>query len=220
MKLKLNLLHKIGLAVLAVGIVILAFGLTVRYKYTHMQDLTELSLGDIKKGMYVKGTVTNVLKGYPLDADPSGDVSEPLNLYTTDSQDTTDDADMTYFLMELKQDSGEYVCVIIDEFLDTDLYYQILMGTESPYKVEGIVTYSEREENLVMEGVRRLKDYYSDIYYDHRLVADPTEQNVSPCCIKLQYLGTRKLWWLYSIPFLFAGIAVFLVGGRPFERIK
>ena len=220
MKLKLNLLHKVGLAVLAVGLIILIFGLTVLYKYEHARDISELELGDIKKGMYIKGTITEVIKGYPLDAETTGRSSVPLDLYTTQSQDTTDSADLTYFLIELRKDSGEYICVAIDEYLDTDLYYQIFSGAETPYELEGIVTYSESEEQIVMNSVRKIGDHYSDIYYEHRLVKAPTVDNVSPCCIKVKYLGTRKLWWLYSIPFMFAGIAIFLIGGRPYERIK
>lgn len=218
MKLKLNLLHKVGLAVLVVGIGILIFGMVLLYKCTHMKDLSEMTLDDFKKGMYVKATISDVVSGYPINSENR--MSRPVDLYTTQSQDTTDDAGLTYFLVELKAGSGEYVCVMIDEFLDTDLYYQIYSTGEVPYEIEGIVTYSELNEQLVKKNVSKIGDYFSIIYYDHRTVEMPTEENVSPYCVKVKYLGARKLWWLYSIPFFFAGIAVFIIGGRPFERVK
>lgn len=205
------------------GIVILIFGLNVLYKYEHIRDITDLELGDIKKGMYVKCTITNVVKGYPLDAEATGGNSVPLDLYTTQSQDTADSADMTYFLVELRKDSGEYVCVLIDEYSNTDLYYQIFHATDlrsTPYELEGIMTYSERNEQIVMDSVRKLNDYYSDTFYENRIVPIPTEETVSSCCMKVKSLSARKLWWLYSIPFMFAGVSIFLIGGRPYERIK
>lgn len=183
-----------------------------------MMDLSEMTLDDFEKGMYVKATITNVVSGYPINSMES--ISEPLELYTTQSQDTTDDARLTYFLVELQESSGEYVCVMIDEFLDTDLYYQIFSVEETPYEIEGIVTYSEQNEQLVKKSIDKIDDYYSIIYYNDRDVKFPTEENVSPYCVKVKYLGSRKLWWLYSIPFFFAGIAVFIIGGRPFERVK
>lgn len=219
-KLKLDLLHKVGLAVLAVGIGILIFGLNVLSKYKNIQDISELELKDIKKGMYVKATISGVLTGYPVDGEETGRGSEPIGLHTEQSPNTSDPANETYFLMELGEDSGEYVCVIIDEFLDTDLYYQILTGGDTPYELEGIVTYSEKDEQIVMDGVSALEEQYSDIYFQHRRLTEPNEENVSPCCIELKPLAVRKMWWLYSIPFMFAGTAIFFIGGKPFERVK
>lgn len=220
MKLKLNRLHAIGMAVLAVGIAILIFGITLYNKCVNMKDIKDLSLEDIEKGMYVKGTLTTVIRGFPINGQEMNATAEPLDLYTTQSQDTTERADLTYFLVELQKGSGEYVCVKIDEFLYTDFYYQIFTEDETPFEFEGVVTYSEQDEQLVKNSVNKIDDYYAYTYYEHRTVELPTEATVSPCCIKVKYLGDRKLWWLYSIPFMFAGIAVFIIGGRPFERVK
>lgn len=219
MKLKLNKLHIVGLAVLAVGIGILIFGMTVLYKYNNMRDIKELNLDDLKNGMYVKGTLTTVVRGFPFEG-TADETAEPLDLYTTQSQDTTDPADLTYFLVELEKDSGQYVCVKIDEFLYTDFYYQIYKRDETPFEFEGIVTYSKQDEQLVKNSVSKIDDFYAFTFYENRRVEAPSEDNVSPYCIKVKYLGDRKLWWLYCIPFMFAGIAVFVIGGRPFERIK
>lgn len=220
MKLKLNKLHIVGLAVLAVGIGILIFGMTVLYKYNNMRDIKELNLDDLKKGMYVKGTLTTVVRGFPLNADDTIDSAIPLDLYTTQSQDTTDPAYLTYFLVELEEGSQQFVCVKIDEFLYTDFYYQLYNLDETPFEFEGIVTYSKQDEELIKNSVGKIGDYYSMTYYERRRLETPTVDNVSPCCISVRYLGARRLWWLYSIPFLFAGISVFILGGRPFERIK
>ena len=111
--------------------------------------------------------------------------------------------------------------MIVDEFLYTDLYLQFyssgLPGDHSieSRKFEGIVTYSEREEKLVKDAAENWQDKYYYLSFNDREAVSLSADTVSPYCIKLKDLDTRKLWWLYCIPFLFAGITLLVIGGRP-----
>ena len=220
MKLKLNTLHKIALAALAVGIGLLIFGMVVLFRYANMRDISELKFDEIKSGTYVRGTVKGVVLGYH----DGLEVSEPLTLYTTDSNETADDAYMSYFLIELKNDKGKYVCILIDEFRDTDLYFQLFdqrtIEQEEEFEVEGIIKYSKSNEEMIKSKVKEFEDTYPFIYFEHHAVDGFSAENVSPCYIEVRPLGARRLWWLYCIPFLFAGVALMILGGRPYERTK
>lgn len=220
MKLKLNLLHKVGIAALLLGIAVLIFGMVVLYRCLHVRDISEMTFDEVKSGTYVKGNISGVLLGY----NDGMDAAKPLTLYTTDSDDTDDGAYQTYFLIELKNDRGKYVSVIIDEFRDFDLYHQIFEDTPATelksFDVEGIVTYKKSDEEMVKQKVSEFKDTYPYLYYDHQPSSGLSDETVSPCCIEIKPIGARKLWWLYSIPLLFAGISLLILGGRPYERIK
>jgi hypothetical protein len=222
MKLKLNNLHKIALALLLVGIIILIFGLVIFFKCLNVRDLSELKFDEIKSGTYVKGKISTVVKGYsPESADSK---SEPFELYVTDSQEISEGALKSYLLIELENDPGKYVCVIMDQYFDTDLYQQIFSGNREDdnisYDVEGIITSRKADKELISEKVGNWKDKYTDLYYNSKYLIDFSPDDVSDCCIELRPFGTRKFWWLYSIPFLFAGVSLFILGGRPYERIK
>lgn len=223
MKLKLELFHKIGLVLLAVGLAVLVFGLSIVIKCARIKDLSEYSLSEIKEGMYVKGKIVDVVKGYS----PNAQYSVPVDVYTTKSEETSDYAYTSYFILELGEGRGEYVTVVIDEFRDTDLYYQIFsenLGTKvnpgKEYEFEGVFTHSDREEKLIMEAADSWQDSYSDLYFNHKGSAGLSRETISPCCIKFVNLKARRLWWLYSIPFLFAGTALMILGGKPFKRVK
>lgn len=222
MKLKLNKLHLIGLAVFVIGIAAMIFGMVILFRCINIKDISKLKYDDIKSGVYVNGELSTVVKGYPINATNEG--VEPLELYTTDSDEISEGAYKSYFLVELDNDKGKYVCVIIDEYLYTDLYHQLFSGNMEkynlPYKVEGIITSRKADKKLIQEGVKKWKDKYSSLYYNALPASDVAEDNVADYCIELKPLGSRKMWWLYSIPLLFAGISVFILGGRPYERIK
>jgi hypothetical protein len=223
MKLKLNKLHYIGLALSAAGIIVLIVGLVIFFKSLNIRDLSKLKFDDIKSGTYVKGKISTVVKGsYPVDE--NNYKSEPYELYVTDSEEINEGAYKSYFLMELENDPGKFVCVVIDQYYDTDLYNQIFSENREveniSYDVEGIITSSKADKKLIKDKVENWKDNYTDLYYNSKYILDLKPDSVSDCCIKLRPMGTRKFWWLYSIPFLFAGISVFILGGRPYERIK
>lgn len=223
MKLKLNNLHYIGLSAFIAGIAVLIFGLVILAKCINTRDLSKLKFDDIKSGTYVKGQLTTVVEGgyRPNDTEY---ISEPYELYTTDSDEISEGAYTSYFLMELENDPGKYVCVVIDQYLYTDLYHQIFSDTPEsekvPCDVEGVITARKADKKLVKDGVDKLSKKYSDYYYGMHYANDVTHDNVSECIIELRPVGARKLWWLYSIPLLFAGVSVFILGGRPYERIK
>lgn len=222
MKLKLNKMHIIGLSAFIVGIGVLIFGLVILFKCINIKDISKLKYDDLKSGVYVKGSLSTVVKGYPINA--TDYQFETFELYTTDSDEVDDGAQKTYFLIELENDEGRYVCVAIDEYLDLDLYHQIYAGNleadNLSYDVEGIITCRKSNKQFIQDGVKKWKDKYYDLYYKGHKKSDINEDNVSDCCIEIRPLGTRKLWWLYSIPLLFAGVSVFILGGRPYERIK
>lgn len=222
MKLKLNTLHKIAIAAFSVGIIVLIFGLVILYKCLNIRDLSKLKFDDIKSGTYVKGKISTVVRGYPIGATDYKD--EPFELYVTDSQEISEGAYKSYFLVELENDPEKYICVVIDQYYDTDLYNQIFSGNRETYNlsydVEGIITSRKADKKLIEDGIEKWKDKYSDLYYNSKYIMDMSPDAVSDCCIKLKPLGTRKFWWLYSIPFLFAGVSLFILGGRPYERIK
>ena len=223
MKLKLNKLHYIGLALSAAGIIVLIVGLVIFFKSLNIRDLSKLKFDDIKSGTYVKGKISTVVKGsYPVDE--NNYKSEPYELYVTDSEEINEGAYKSYFLMELENDPGKFVCVVIDQYYDTDLYNQIFYenGDEEKisYDVEGVITSRKSDRKLIEDGIEKCNDRYSSLYYGSKYITNISNDTVSDCCIKLRPIGTRKFWWLYSIPFLFAGISVFILGGRPYERIK
>ena len=222
MKLKLNQLHIIGISAFLAGIGVLIFGMVILFKCLNIQDLSKLKFDDIKSGTYVKGQITTVVKGYPVGATDYN--VEPYEIYTTDSDEISEGAYTSYFLMGLENDPGKYVCVIIDQYRDTDLYHQIftnnIASDNVPYDVEGIVTCRKVDKERVTESVKNWNKKYSDLYYNTKYASDVSLDNVSDCIIEIRPLGTRKFWWLYSIPLLFAGVSVFILGGRPYERIK
>ena len=222
MKLKLNTLHKIAIAAFSVGIIVLIFGLVIFFKCINIRDLSKLKFDDIKSGTYVKGKISNVVRGYHISDNDFKD--EPYELYVTDSQEISEGAYKSYLLVELENDPGKFVCVIIDQYLDTDLYHQIFSGDGEDenisYDVEGIITCRKSDKKLIEDGIKKCNNRYSSLYYDSKYITDISIDTVSDCCIKLKPLGTRKFWWLYSIPFLFAGVSLFILGGRPYERIK
>lgn len=222
MKLKLNKLHVIGISAFIIGIIALIFGLVILYKCLNIRALSKLKFDDIKSGTYVRGQMSTVVRGYHGDA--NGFKDGPFELYVTDSQEVSDEAYKSYFLMELENDPGKYVCVIIDQYLDTDLYNQIFLDNKETdntvYDVEGIITCRKTDKKLVEDGVEKWKDNFSGLYYKSKFIPTLSPDTISDCCIELRPMGTRKFWWLYSIPFLFAGISVFILGGRPYERIK
>ena len=227
MKLKLGLFHKIGLVLLALGLCILIFGISIFIKCSSAKDLSELSLSDIKEGMYVKGKIIDVVKGYRIGTPEGVYSTESLDVYTTQSEETTDQAATTYFILELGEGRGEYVCIVLDEFLDTDLYWQVITSdmTEATrpteeYTFEGVFTHSDREEKMIMDYADSWQDTYSMLYFNQKSSTGLSKDTISPCCIKLKNLKARKMWWLYSIPFLFAGITLMVLGGKPVKRIK
>lgn len=222
MKLKLNQLHIIGISAFLAGIGVLIFGLVILFKCLNIQDLSKLKFDDIKSGTYVKGQISNVVKGSPVGATDYNVV--PYELYTTDSDEISEGAYKSYFLMGLENDPGKYVCVVIDQYLDTDLYHQIfsdeLNKNDIPYDVEGIITCRKADQKLVTDSVKKWDEKYYGLYYNAYYANEVSVDTVSDCIIEIRPLGTRKFWWLYSIPLLFAGVSVFILGGRPYERIK
>ena len=190
MKLKLNKLHVIGISAFIIGIIVLIFGLVILYKCLNIRALSKLKFDDIKSGTYVKGKISTVVKG-SYPVDENNYKSEPYELYVTDSEEINEGAYKSYFLMELENDPGKFV-----------------------------ITSSKADKKLIKDKVENWKDNYTDLYYNSKYILDMKPDSVSDCCIKLRPMGTRKFWWLYSIPFLFAGISVFILGGRPYERIK
>jgi len=222
MKLKLNKLHVIGISAFIIGIIALIFGLVILYKCLNIRALSKLKFDDIKSGTYVKGKISTVVRGYHIASNDFKD--EPYELYVTDSQEISEGAYKSYVLVELENDPGKYVCVVIDQYYDTDLYNQIFYenGDEEKinYDVEGVITSRKSDRKLIEDGIEKCNDRYSSLYYGSKYITNISNDTVSDCCIKLRPMGTRKFWWLYSIPFLFAGISVFILGGRPYERIK
>ena len=217
MKIRLERLHIIGLSLLAVGIGVFIFGMVILAKCVGMKDISELSLDDLKEGMYVKGTVTNVMEGYPLKVNSME--SEPVVVYTTDSQETSTAAFTAYLFTRMNNDKDEYVCVAVDQYYYTDMFMQFFLDDETsapqPFEFEGIVTHTDDMEKRIISSADGWQNSYAALYYNGVNTDKLNSSTVSANYIRMKPLSHRKLWWLYSIPFLFAGTAFMVVAGRP-----
>ena len=223
MKHRLNSLLIGGIIMLVIGIAALALGLNVRSKYSNMRDLSEVTLADIHKGMYIKGRINEVVSGLPrgkADDLENGYATEPFDLYTTESQDTEEDANVSYVLAEVGPvGSGEYVCLIIDEFSYTDLYWHIFGGNmtnnaydNDSFEFEGVVTCDDSDAKIVKDKVENWGETYSYLAIGRSLVGSVDTDHVSDCCIRLKDLSTRRYYWLFGLPPIAGGIVLLLIG--------
>ncbi len=230
MKLKLNLLHKVGAAALAAGIAVLAAGLVMMYKSTHLHDISDLKAEDIKSGMYVKGTISDVVRGFMPNPDATDNttINEPLDICTTVSEETSDEAYASYVLIPLGTEKEEFVCLLLDQFLYPDFYYQVMTGnspTNSGESVnaefEGIVTKCSKTEKQLME--KRLDNWqkdYSHLCYERYVLGNINSKTIPPYVIKCKDMSKRKYYWLYSLPLFFMGGVLLWQAGSPIKKIK
>ncbi len=227
---KLNLLHKVGAAALAAGIAVLAAGLVIMYKSTHLTDISELSADDLKSGMYVKGTVTDVLRGFMPnpDADDNTTINEPLDICTTESEETSEEAYASYVLIPLGTEKEDFACFLLDQFRFTEFYYQVMTGKSGDgseegvsAEFEGIVTKpNKEEERLMKDALDNWNKNYSYLCYNYYVIGDINSETIPPYVIKCKDMKVRKFYWLYSIPLLFMGSVLLFMAGSPKKKLK
>ena len=131
------------------------------------------------------------------------------------------------FMLELGEGRGEYIAIAVDEYLSTDLYFQLHSdvltegsGYDTPHEFVGKIVYDADDEKRIMELAENWRDTYQDLYYINTNSDGLSRENTSPYFIKMEEPGARKLWWLFSIPLLFAGSAMFILEGKPSKNKK
>lgn len=224
-KRRLNSLHIGGAVMLVIGIIALVLGLNVRNKYNDMRDLSELTLADIHEGMYIKGSINKVVSGFPIGQKSeldNGYDTVPFDLYTTESQDTEEDANVSYVLAEVGQSgSGEYICLAVDEFKYTDLYWHIFGGDmknqafdDRYFEFEGVVSTTDFEKKFISDKVESWNEDYSYLVLGHDVAGSVDADHVSDCCLRLGDMSKKQYYWLFSVPPLVAGVLLTVLGFR------
>ncbi|MBQ8967314.1 hypothetical protein [Ruminococcus sp.] len=227
MKFKLRPLHIAGIAAFVAGLAVLGFGLADFYRCTHLRDISDMKLADFEEGMFVKGTVRSVVNGYLVDPEPGDYAPRPIEIYTEQSDATDDYAETTYYLLELGEGSGEYMTIAVDEYLSTDIYFQLHSDAltegsayDTSHEFVGQITYDAEDEKRITDFAENWQDTYQDLYYINTNSDGLSKETISPYFIKMKEPGARKLWWLFSIPLLFAGSAMFILEGKPSKKKK
>ena len=222
-KLKANAYHIAGAVLLAIGLGVMIFGLVRLYKIDHRRDVSELTEGDIKYGTYVSGTITSqgeLLRGYPMGSETA---DSPVIIKELSSSDT---ARRSLLLTDLVHQTGKYISADVDEYYYTYLYHFISSGqfadsgVDEVFQFDGVIIKKKSYVQAMKDMMASWNENWLGLYSGSKMVNAPQEASTWEYTIKLIDIGPRRFTWLYSIPFLFCGVMVFAIGGKPMKRVR
>lgn len=222
-KLKLNIYHWVGCVLFLAGIVILVSGLVRLYKIDHRRDITELTEEDVKSGVYVSGTITakgELLRIFPQDKEKS---AQPAAVWTKDSRDGSR---KTLFITNLLSQTHRFLPAEVDEYYYTELYHfmtdEVFLDytSDEEYKFDAVIVRSRSDRKDVAGYLEGYKDNYRSTFSGSKMVNAPEVSSTWEYTLKLIDPSPRRLWWLYGVPFIFAGVMIFAIGGKFYRRIK
>ncbi|MBR1739354.1 MAG: hypothetical protein IJ737_03590 [Ruminococcus sp.] len=216
---RLTTYHKVGLAMLAAGLAVFAFGMIRFLMIKYAPDVSKLD--KLTPGTYVRGSISSVMSAH-VSGEENG-YANALRAYMRESELSDDDGAMVCgYLTDLAPKTGEFVVVEIDGFVFTDIYNYFALGLyadpryEETFEFEGVIERAGADEQAIELLANDIPLVYDKAYYEHKEADMPGPDTVSGYKIVIKDLSKRKLFWIYGIPLMIGGIVLCIMGGSFF----
>lgn len=215
MKAKVKRQRIIGAVMIALGILVLIYGLVVKSRVDSRKDISQLKAKDIKDGVYVSGTFSGVC--WTVSKKDTGEAHVPVVIRDEESGSTSDGASQVVFLTNCAEKSGKYLCMNIDEYTSTDMFLQVTSGRfidskymDDTFEYDGVITERSVDVKAIKKFIKNWKKQCDGIYFKNEKLEDISEGNVMLYTLEVRDLSGRRFWWVYSTPLLAGGMVLML----------